>query len=388
MKLAFALFQYFPYGGLERDMLAIATLCHQRGHQVTIYTAAWQGEKPAAIPVVELPVRGWSNHQRALQFSRQLQQCAEYSTFDAVIGFNKMSGLDVYYAADVCFAEKAWEERSWWYRLSNRSRTYLKLEAAVFGAQQATQIMMISQAQIAIFKKYYQTPVERFHLLPPGIRRARIMPENYPAVRSKKRQDYGLREDTLLLLMVGSDFKRKGVGRAIQSLALLPDTLRERVQLWVAGQDDGEAFTRQAKKLGVSHLLKILGPRDDISELMWSADILLHPAHSENTGTVLLEAMVAGLPVIATEVCGYANYIKNHDMGRVLSGNDGFVSAQLALAIAGLAAVERKIWFERAHLFVQRQDIFSLTEHAADYIESVALSKQTGGDKPSQTGRL
>lgn len=386
MKLAFALFQYFPYGGLERDMLAIASLCHQRGHDVTIYTRSWQGIKPDAIPVVELPVRGWSNHQRAVQFARQLQQRAEYKTFDAVVGFNKMPGLDVYYAADVCFAQKAWEERSGWYRLSSRSRTYLKLEAAVFGAQQATSVMMISQAQIAIFQKYYQTPAERFHLLPPGIRRERIMPENYPALRLQKRQDFGLREDTLLLLMVGSDFKRKGLGRAIKSLALLPDTLRERVQLWVAGQDDGEAFELQAEKLGVSHLLKILGARDDVSELMWSADMLLHPAHSENTGTVLLEAMVAGLPVIATEVCGYANYISDHHLGQVLPGNDDAVSRQLAQAIVDIASAERQQWIDRARLFAQQQDIFSLTEHAADYIESVALSKQSGDSKSNQAG--
>jgi hypothetical protein len=39
------------------------------------------------------------------------------------------------------------------------------------------------------------------------------------------------------------------------------------------------------------------------------ADLLIHPAYNENTGTVLLEALVAGLPVLTTAVCGYAHYI-------------------------------------------------------------------------------
>ncbi len=37
MKLAFALFTYFPYGGLTRDAIAIVRACQQRGHQVRMY---------------------------------------------------------------------------------------------------------------------------------------------------------------------------------------------------------------------------------------------------------------------------------------------------------------------------------------------------------------
>ena len=44
MKLAFLLFEYFPYGGLQRDMVAIATKALERGHQVTVLTRAWHGD--------------------------------------------------------------------------------------------------------------------------------------------------------------------------------------------------------------------------------------------------------------------------------------------------------------------------------------------------------
>jgi UDP-glucose:(heptosyl)LPS alpha-1,3-glucosyltransferase len=43
MKLAVVLFHYFPYGGLERDMLAIAGACAAKGHEVIIYTRHWTG---------------------------------------------------------------------------------------------------------------------------------------------------------------------------------------------------------------------------------------------------------------------------------------------------------------------------------------------------------
>jgi hypothetical protein len=49
------------------------------------------------------------------------------------------------------------------------------------------------------------------------------------------------------------------------------------------------------------------------------ADLLIHPAYNENTGTVLLEAVVAGLPVLTTAVCGYAHYIAPRPMPAVVS---------------------------------------------------------------------
>jgi UDP-glucose:(heptosyl)LPS alpha-1,3-glucosyltransferase len=49
MKLGFLLFDYFPYGGLQRDCLKIARLCAQRGHDVTLFTRTWQGERPREL---------------------------------------------------------------------------------------------------------------------------------------------------------------------------------------------------------------------------------------------------------------------------------------------------------------------------------------------------
>ena len=49
MKLGFLLFDYFPYGGLQRDCLKVAGVCAGRGHEVTIFTRTWQGEKPERL---------------------------------------------------------------------------------------------------------------------------------------------------------------------------------------------------------------------------------------------------------------------------------------------------------------------------------------------------
>jgi UDP-glucose:(heptosyl)LPS alpha-1,3-glucosyltransferase len=373
MNLGFALFHYFPYGGLERDTLTIARLCRARGHDITIYTGGWQGDKPGDMRIVELTLTARSNHARAHEFAMRLKEARD-PAHTAMIGFNKMPGLDVYYAADVCFAAKAFEERNFFYRVMPRCRAYLALENAVFGSDSRTQVLMISKAQIDVYQRYYQTPRERLHLLPPGISRERVMPANYSELRPQLRARYGLNDGDLLLICVGSDFQRKGLDRALRGVAALHEPLRSRVKLWVAGQDNEKPFRILKRTLGLDSQVKFLGARDDVAQLLWAADALVHLAYSENTGTVLLEGMVAGLPVIATDVCGYANYIVDNAMGSVLGG--AVTPNQVANAMARVLGENSSVWRERSRVFAAKADIFSMPERAADLIEQVAADRQ------------
>lgn len=373
MKLAFTLFRYFPYGGLGRDMLALAQLMHARGHDVTIYTRSWEGPRPD-VPVVLLPVRALTNHGSNAAFVRRFQ--AELpADVDLVVGFNKMPGLDFYYAADVCFAEKAFA-RGWLYRCTPRARSSLAMEAAVFGLNAHTQILMISRAESVIYRKHYRTPEDRIHFVPPGINRARGVPTDYELVRSRCRRQHGLADTDVLIMLVGSDFKRKGFDRALRGVAALPAEVRSRIHVWVAGQDKSRFLEELAKELGIADRLEVLGGRDDIGELLWSADMLLHPARSEMAGLVLLEAMIAGLPVIATDVCGYAHYITDLEMGEVIEAQAPDVV--LAGAIQRALQTSREQWVARAREIIARADIFSMTERAAELIERGASRTKAG----------
>ena len=367
MRLAFVLFHYFPYGGLERDMLAMANLCQARGHEVVIFTGAWQGDKPANLRVEVLPLKKtFSNAGSNAAFVEALQQKLAQEPGWLVIGFNKMPQLDFYYAADTCFAAKAYGERGALYRMTPRAKQYLAHEEAVFAPTSKTQCFMISRREMATFQRIYGTPLDRLHLLPPGFRRDRVMPDDYAEQRAALRKQYGLLPQHKLVLMVGSDFKRKGLERAIRALAALPSGLARQTLLWVAGQDKPDAYLRLAAKLGVDQQVRILGARDDVSQLLWSADAFLHPAHSENTGTVILEAMVAGLPAVVTDVCGYAPYVGTRQMGEVIKGE--VTATKLAHAIESVLTSARQHWLDQGRTFAQ-EDIYSMTERAAELIE-------------------
>jgi UDP-glucose:(heptosyl)LPS alpha-1,3-glucosyltransferase len=73
-----------------------------------------------------------------------------------------------------------------------------------------------------------------------------------------------------------------------------------------------------AKDLGVAANFHIAQGRSDVPELMQGADILVHPAHHEMAGHVILEAMASGLPVLPNAVCGYAFHVKQAKAGRLV----------------------------------------------------------------------
>ncbi len=368
MQLAFILYKYFPFGGLQRDFMRIALECQQRGHQIRVYTLIWEGDIPEGFDVRIGSVKALSNHSRNQKFYHWLQADMQQQPVDRVIGFNKMPGLDVYYAADGCYEDKAKTLRNPLYRYSNRYRHFASYERAVFAPESPTQILMISQVQQPLFIQHYQTPATRFHLLPPGIARDRQAPNNAAQIRAEFRAEFNLQEDRYLLLQVGSGFKTKGLDRTLKALASLPVEQRDRTQLIVIGQDDPKSFVIQAAALGISKQVKIFKGRSDIPRFLLGADLLIHPAYNENTGTVLLEALVSGLPVLVTDVCGYAHYIKDADCGQVLLSP--FQQKQLDQALSGILADEslRARWSQNALNYAKTADLYSMPQRAADII--------------------
>lgn len=368
MQLAFVLYKYFPFGGLQRDFMRIALECQRRGHQIRVYTLIWEGDVPPGFEVLVAPVKALFNHRRNEKLSAWMEADLAKRPVDRLIGFNKMPGLDVYYAADGCFEDKAQNLRHSLYRRWGRYRHFAEYERAVFAKDAKTEILMISEVQQPLFIKHYDTPLERFHLLPPGIAQDRRAPANAAEIRAEFRREFALQDDQLLLVQIGSGFKTKGVDRSLKALAALPSALKKRTRLFVIGQDDPKVFQVQSAALGLSDQVQFMKGRSDIPRFLLGADLLIHPAYNENTGTVLLEALVAGLPVLVTAVCGYAHYIAEAEGGLVL--DEPFEQAQLNQYLTNMLTDDaaRATWSRNGLAFAETADLYSMPQHAADVI--------------------
>ncbi len=311
MRFAFALFKYFPFGGLQRDMLRIAECAAGRGHEVVIFTGAWEcADRPEGIEVRLLPPCGGSNHRRARIFAERFAAAVKQERFDLTFTFNRFGGCDWYFAADNCLAvEMARKHSPLLLKLLPRYRSFLAQERQVFAPESRTRIFYLTDRQKRDFMRCYGTPGERFFHLPPGISPACNRKPDADLIRAGKRRELGVSDDQLMLLEIGSHFSIKGIDRAIRAVAALPPELRNRCRLFFAGAVSERRCRTLARRLGVLDHLVFLGPRADVPELLTAADLLVHPARNEAAGNVLLEGIVAGVPVLCSEVCGFSNFV-------------------------------------------------------------------------------
>jgi len=380
MRLAFLLYKYFPYGGLQRDCARLVAELQQRGHDCRIYCASWQGERLPGVDLRLAPAAAGSNVRRNECFFRWVQAELAADPVDGVIGFNKMPGLDIYYAADTCFLDKALRDRSLLYRLGWRFRHFAAWERAVFDPAATTQILLISATEQARFERHYHTPRARLHLLPPGVAPDRRRPPDAVSRRAGARHRLGLTYDAYTLLFVGSGFITKGLDRAIRALGRLRVARPElRLRLLVAGQDAVGRFALLARREQVQDQVTFLGGRDDIADLLLAADVLVHPARNEAAGIVLLEALVAGLPVVATAACGYAHHVEAAGAGLILPepfSQDALDAALARMLDSGLRGQCR----EGGLAYAAGEDLYSLHSTGAKLIEQLLQRGQGRGD--------
>lgn len=131
------------------------------------------------------------------------------------------------------------------------------------------------------------------------------------ADRSAVRARLGLAPEAFVVLVVANLLPYKGHADLVRAVAQACGTLPRETVVLAAGADRGEApvLRQLAEALGIGAQFRWLGQRDDVADLMRAADLLVHPAHQEGSPNVVLEAMAAGLPVIATDAGGTAELL-------------------------------------------------------------------------------
>ena len=344
--------------GIARRLIA-------RGHGVTIFCRSSDGVFPD-LNVTELRNRVLTNHGRTARFAADLA-AATRGHFDIVAGFNKMPGLDVLYWAD----PPARQLRSLIDRINPRTSAMLELEAACFGPQSRTQLLLLAEPQRQDYQRSWQMDDWRTTVLPPTIERTRAQPQlRNGETRVGMRAKLGLASSTLTWLFVAGFPQTKGLDRIIAALPAFPH-----VKVLCAGFDLGDPKIRRlaarAKKCGAERQIVSLGRRDDIPALMAAADLLVHPSRLDITGTVILEAMVNGLPVVTTSVCGYSPHLTAADAGVVVGEPFDQAAFVRALERANDAG-QRAQWSGHAAQYAASTDLYSGLDRAADAIDSAA----------------
>jgi glycosyltransferase involved in cell wall biosynthesis len=142
----------------------------------------------------------------------------------------------------------------------------------------------------------------------------------------------------LRLCVIGGIDRRKGQDVAVAALALL----REQglvAALALVGRETDSAFADAVRadvgRLGLEGAVEFVGEVADARGELARADIVVAPSRGEWTPLVLMEALAAGIPVVATRVGGVEDVVHDRRFGLLVSSED---PPALAAAIAELAA--------------------------------------------------
>ena len=140
-------------------------------------------------------------------------------------------------------------------------------------------------------------------------------------------------DDARVALAVSRLTAQKGIDVAIRALAQLPGN----VVLVVLGEGPDRAeLERLARELGLEGRVFLLGRVPDVAAWLRRADVFVHPARWEGFGLAVLEAMLAGLPVVATSVSSLPELVVDGETGLLVAADD-----VTALAAAISSALER-----------------------------------------------
>lgn len=360
-KIALLLFKYFPYGGLQKDFLGVSKELLSRGYEVKIFTRNWEGEIPRDYEVTELGSRGYSNFSKNKNFVENVKRSLSRYSPDIIFGFNKMPGLDLYFAADTCFKKQAILKNPI-QKFTRRYRQALEYENSVFSNNYHTKLLLLNKNQANDFQSFYNTDSERMTIIPPGIE------ENWGLHKSINiHQLFDIPSEEKIILFVGSDFSRKGLDRAILGMSHLAKC-NIPASLLVIGDDNSKPFMRSIRKLSLMKKVMFLGPRSDVASFMKSSDLLVHPAREEAAGNIIIEAVVSGLPTLVSSEVGFSSEVLNLKSGVVVEGD--FNQDKYNLLLEELLSSKRLLSIKNLIQPLAKQDYFySRFRFVSDFIE-------------------
>jgi glycosyltransferase involved in cell wall biosynthesis len=122
--------------------------------------------------------------------------------------------------------------------------------------------------------------------------------------RERMRAALGLATEQLVVICIGRLIASKGQADLLYAVANLRAICPNIALLIVGSGPEQQSLTKRAEHIGIADIVHILGARTDIAELLAAADIFVLPSYSEAFSVAIIEAMAAGLPVVATSVGG------------------------------------------------------------------------------------
>jgi glycosyltransferase involved in cell wall biosynthesis len=154
-----------------------------------------------------------------------------------------------------------------------------------------------------------------------------------PAARARIRAELGVPDDRVVVVAVSRLVRAKGYPELAEAMRAVPTA-----ELWVVGErlctDRGEDMDALLDRAGLGPRLRRLGYRHDVAAILAASDVFVLPSYFEGLPMSVIEAMLTGLPVVASDIPGPREQIVPEVTGLLVPPRQ---AAPLAEALGRLA---------------------------------------------------
>ena len=163
-----------------------------------------------------------------------------------------------------------------------------------------------------------------------------------PEARARVRAALGCAPNAVVVVIVSRLVRHKGYPELLAAMRDVPDA-----ELWVAGErlasDWGEDLAALFGSAGLAGRLRLLGYRADTPAVLAAADVFALPSHFEGLPMSIIEAMLAGLPVVGTNIAGIREQVVPEETGLLAPVGAVAPLAHALRRLAGDAALRQRM---------------------------------------------
>jgi glycosyltransferase involved in cell wall biosynthesis len=193
----------------------------------------------------------------------------------------------------------------------------IKERLAVASAARSRRVIFVSHASMYAFQARYERTIHNSAVVHNGVDLAEFNPE--PASLPR---DLQIPTDALTATLVGAMRPHKGHATAIAAWAQIARRLPEARLLLVGSGPMERELRRQAASLRVQDVVIFAGRRHDVARVMRASTLAILPSQTEALPTTLMEAAAAGKAVVATNVGGVPEVVRNGETGILVPVGD------------------------------------------------------------------
>jgi len=328
MKIALMVFQFIKEkGGVESYVFNLSRHLLDRGHEVHIFAYGFGQDQNRHLVFHHVPSITFWSPLKYWTFAINAPKIIKKTgiQFDIVHGFTQTLFQDIYRVGGGCH----WDYMMHTYPimrtafgriamcLNPRHSCLLLLEKIIFKQKRYRQITCISEQCRREILHHYKLPANDIEIIYNGVDTDVFTPRMRLQYRDAVREKYHVTSDEVLLLFVGSGFKRKGLHHTIEALSLIDRS--KKIKLLVAGRGRMRKYLKLAQEKGITDRVIFAGVCKHIQEIYAAGDIFVFPSEYDAFGTACLEAMASGLPVIASRTSGVSEIISHRTDGFIIN---------------------------------------------------------------------